>query len=136
MPLKVDVIRDRGALARVVEDGVIENVYRLQIMNTQEEFRRYRISVSGIEGISIASEQIAEVPGAAAIMFPLRVQVPPARGTGGTSGTSGTGGTSGTSSSGTSGAPGSNKIAFDIRAINHATEAVREKSVFLIPRAP
>ena len=142
VPLKVDVIRDRGALARVVEDGVIENVYRLQIMNTQEEFRRYRISVSGIEGISIASEQIAEVPGAAAIMFPLRVQVPPARGTGGTSGTGGTGGTSGTSgtsstsSSGTSGAPGSNKIAFDIRAINHAAEAVREKSVFLIPRSP
>ncbi|HEX7649387.1 MAG TPA: cytochrome c oxidase accessory protein CcoG, partial [Noviherbaspirillum sp.] len=29
-PLKVDVIRDRGAMGREVEDGMIENVYRLQ----------------------------------------------------------------------------------------------------------
>ncbi len=35
-PLKVDVIRDRGALAREATPGVIENVYRLQIMNTGE----------------------------------------------------------------------------------------------------
>jgi cytochrome c oxidase accessory protein FixG len=32
-PFKVDVVRDRGALARQVEDGWVENVYRLQIMN-------------------------------------------------------------------------------------------------------
>ena len=35
-PLKVDVIRDRGALAREAAPGMIENVYRLQIMNTDE----------------------------------------------------------------------------------------------------
>ncbi len=113
VPLKVDVMRDRGALARVVEDGVIENVYRLQIMNTQEEFRRFLVSVKGIDDISIASEQIAEVPGAASIMLPLRVQVPAGRGV-----------------------PGSNKIEFDIKAVNHDAVAVREKSVFLIPRSP
>jgi cytochrome c oxidase accessory protein FixG len=35
-PLKMDVIRDRGSMGREIEDGMIENVYRLQIMNTEE----------------------------------------------------------------------------------------------------
>ena len=38
--LKVDVIRDRAALARETVPGVIENVYRLQIMNTGETPRQ------------------------------------------------------------------------------------------------
>src|SRR5687767_4264464 len=33
-PLKVDVIRDRAAMSREVEGGLVENVYRLQVMNT------------------------------------------------------------------------------------------------------
>ena len=39
-PFKVDVVRDRGALARLVEDGWVENVYRLQIMNATEQSQR------------------------------------------------------------------------------------------------
>src|SRR6185295_4154313 len=35
-PVKVDVIRDRAGLARRAEDGSLENVYRLQIMNASE----------------------------------------------------------------------------------------------------
>ena len=46
-PFKVDVVRDRGALARLVEDGRIENVYRLQIMNASESSQHYRISAAG-----------------------------------------------------------------------------------------
>jgi polyferredoxin len=38
-PFKVDVVRDRGAMARVVDDGWVENVYRLQIMNATESVR-------------------------------------------------------------------------------------------------
>jgi polyferredoxin len=30
------VVRDRASLARIVDDGEIENVYRLQIMNATE----------------------------------------------------------------------------------------------------
>ena len=111
VPLKVDVIRDRGALGRVVEDGMVENVYRLQIMNTQEQFHRYHVTVRGIEGIEVASESIAEVPGASTRSFPVRVRVPPARGK-----------------------PGSNKIEFEIHAQNHDSIVVHEKAVFLIPR--
>ncbi len=52
-PVKVDVIRDRTALAREIADGQIENVYRLQIMNTQETPQKLTIAVSGIEGITL-----------------------------------------------------------------------------------
>ena len=51
-PLKVDVIRDRAAMAREVEGGLIENVYRLQIMNTTEQARAFEIAVSGLPGFT------------------------------------------------------------------------------------
>jgi cytochrome c oxidase accessory protein FixG len=111
VPLKVDVIRDRGALGRVVDDGMVENVYRLQIMNTQEQFLRYRISVSGIDSIEVASEAVAEVPGATTKTVPVRVRLKPGKGV-----------------------PGSNRIDFEVQAINHDGIRVREKAVFLIPR--
>jgi polyferredoxin len=76
-PFRVDVIRDRGALARIVEDGRIENVYRLQIMNTLEQPQRYRVSVAGLEGLAVASEPQIEVDSAAARWLPVRVQLPP-----------------------------------------------------------
>ena len=47
-PFKVDVVRDRGALARMVDDGRIENVYRLQLMNATERPQRFRIDVDGL----------------------------------------------------------------------------------------
>ena len=55
LPLRVDVVRDRGSLARVVEDGRIENVYRLQVMNTTEAPQQYRISVSGDPGVQAST---------------------------------------------------------------------------------
>ena len=32
-PFQFDVIKDRGTLARIVDEGAVENVYRIQIMN-------------------------------------------------------------------------------------------------------
>src|SRR4029079_8569451 len=53
MPLKVDVIRDRAAIAREVEGGLIENVYRLQIMNTVEQARDSALTVTGIARLQV-----------------------------------------------------------------------------------
>jgi len=53
-PLKVDVIRDRGALAREAAPGVIENVYRLQLMNTDEQSRQFTIHAEGLPGLKVA----------------------------------------------------------------------------------
>jgi cytochrome c oxidase accessory protein FixG len=46
-PLSVDVIRDRNALYRETETGLIENVYNLRILNKDQ---RDHVLVLGIEG--------------------------------------------------------------------------------------
>ena len=46
----VDVMKDRGTLAREVEQGAIENVYRLQVMNRTEQAQAYRVRAGGLDG--------------------------------------------------------------------------------------
>lgn len=75
-PLRVDVIRDRTALARFVDDNWVENVYRLQLMNSDEHPHRYRISVSGIPAIRVASAAHVKVDAASNRSIALRIQVP------------------------------------------------------------
>src|SRR4029453_14328538 len=76
-PLKVDVIRDRGALARETTSGMIENVYRLQIMNTGERARQFTIAAEGLPGLKVVGvEQPIAVDGTATRLVPLRVQAP------------------------------------------------------------
>jgi len=76
-PLKVNVVRDRGTLSRDLPDGRIENVYRLQIMNTDEVARRYRISATGLDGLEVVARQPVEVPPAAAQLVPVELRVNP-----------------------------------------------------------
>lgn len=108
-PLKVDVVRDRGVLARIVPGGRIENVYRLQIMNATEEPQRYTVGVSGLPGATVASESSADVGPAQSRWFAVRVQVPYG-----------------------AAAAGSHPILFSIGS--QGGGHVEERSVFLIPR--
>jgi cytochrome c oxidase accessory protein FixG len=61
-PFQVDVIKDRGVLARVVEDGDIESVYRLQIMNRTERPQNYRIEVHGVPGLDVQPTEVSAPP--------------------------------------------------------------------------
>ncbi len=112
-PLIMDVIRDRGTMAREVEDGMIENVYRLQIMNATEETRRYRIAVEGIEGVHLTGTAVMEVdvPPAAVRSVPVTVRIPQGQGN-----------------------PGANRIFFGLRDLYEPEIAVREKATFFVPR--
>ncbi len=108
--LRVDVIRDRATLAREVEGGLIENVYRLHVMNVSETSHRYSVSVTGLNGIDMIGERILEVPPAAAKAFTVQVRVPPE-----------------------SGKKGSNTIYFDVKSMADEKVAVHEKATFLQP---
>jgi len=110
-PLKLDVIRDRGSLGREVDDGMIENVYRLQIMNTAETAHRFSLRVSGIESIALATPDEVQLNGTESRAVPIRVRV--AHG---------------------AGKPGSNKIFFELTAVDDASLHVKEKAVFFVPR--
>ena len=78
VPVKVDVIRDRGAMAREVEGGLIENVYQLQVMNTDELPRHYSISASGLRGIQVEglSQPLAIAP-ATSELIAVRLRIEP-----------------------------------------------------------
>ncbi|WP_058615729.1 cytochrome c oxidase accessory protein CcoG [Tepidimonas taiwanensis] len=109
VPLKVDVIRDRGALARMVEMGRIENVYRVQFMNASEAERELQVTVDGLPGVALASEPTVHLRPTEVRSVPVRVQVPPGL------------------------EPGSHPIVMTFRSADGAIE-VREKTTFLIPR--
>ena len=73
----VDVIKDRGTLARVVEDGVVENTYRLQISNGTEKTRLYRVSVHGLPGLRIVTPAEVTVEGTRIQALPLTLALTP-----------------------------------------------------------
>jgi len=73
------VVRDRGTLARLVEDGRIENVYRLQLMNATEEAQRFRVEVEGLPGATLPAWRDVEIDPTEARWVPVAVQIPPER---------------------------------------------------------
>ncbi len=77
--LRMDVIRDRGALGREVAGGVIENVYRLQLINTSEQPMVIQLSADGVSGISITTvdgEDKLELGPASNKLVPVLIHAP------------------------------------------------------------
>lgn len=110
-PLKLDVIRDRGSMGREVEDGMIENVYRLQVMNTTEQVQRLHVRVAGIASAKVADEDVVEIEAASTRAVPVRVRI----------------------ASG-DGRPGSNRIAFTLASKDSAALQVTEEAAFIVPK--
>jgi cytochrome c oxidase accessory protein FixG len=115
-PWRVDVVRDRGAMAREVEGGRIENVYRLQLMNATESPQHFRVGVAGLPGAVVASTPDVEVGPTESLWLPVRVQLPAeqAQALG----------------------PGIHAMHFDITRDADAGQAaaLSEKSTFVVPR--
>jgi len=57
VPLELDVIRDRNKLYNETFDGMIENVYTLKLINKTQHDHDFKISVTGIEGITMTADQ-------------------------------------------------------------------------------
>jgi cytochrome c oxidase accessory protein FixG len=79
VPLLVDVVRDRNALYRVVEDGAIENAYTLKIMNKGDAARRYRVTLDDADEIRFAgggeSLEVEVAPGEV-LAVPVTLRAP------------------------------------------------------------
>jgi cytochrome c oxidase accessory protein FixG len=116
-PFRADVVRDRASLARIVEDGRIENVYRIQIMNSAERAQKYRIHADGLPGL-VMDSPVIEIGAAEARWVTVSAQVP--------------------FETGQTAGEGVHPIHFKIErlASAQAGEAVElsEKSTFMIPR--
>ncbi len=57
VPVRVDVIRDRGALGREVPGGFYENVYQLQIINTSESGLNLTLAATGLPGLRLQTAE-------------------------------------------------------------------------------
>jgi cytochrome c oxidase accessory protein FixG len=75
VPFKVDIIRDRGVMSRLVAGGKVENVYQMQITNASEQVETFKISVSGIDGLSLASSKEFTVNAAETRMVAVSLQI-------------------------------------------------------------
>ena len=71
------MIRDRGAISREVEGGLIENVYRLQVMNTVEKERLFLIHADGLPGVQVVGDGKVRLAGASTLMVAVKVRVQP-----------------------------------------------------------
>lgn len=80
--LRMDVIRDRGSLGREVAGGLIENVYRLQMMNAAESPLTVQLSVDGVDGLSILTvdqETMVQLDSASNQLVPIVIRAPAAK---------------------------------------------------------
>jgi len=73
-PLGLDVIRDRKTLFRMLDDGQVENVYTLKILNKSELGHEFTVSVAGpgTLGLDPAAPTYTVAPGE---VFPAIVRV-------------------------------------------------------------
>jgi cytochrome c oxidase accessory protein FixG len=77
VPLKVNVMRDRGSVMHDADAREAQNVYRLRIMNTEEVARDMRIAVGGLDGIEIEGGlRPVRVAPASSVIVPVRVEAP------------------------------------------------------------
>jgi cytochrome c oxidase accessory protein FixG len=116
-PFKVDVVRDRGAMARQVEDGEVENVYRLQIMNATEMTQNYRVTVDGLPGLRLRDAVAVSVAPTEARWVSVTLRVP--------------------LETATQTAAGAHEVHFNIEREAQGSDparSLREKSTFVLPR--
>jgi len=109
-PFKVDVERDRSTLSREVDGGLIENVFRLQIMNTSEHAQRVHIQADGLDGLKVVTEPNLVVDAAQSRWVVVRLQVPVE-----------------------TVKPGSHPVHFEVDG-QDSQSVVIEKTVFIVPR--
>ena len=78
IPLEVDIIRDRNVLYTETDMGLVQNVYNLKLINMDAQPQRFRLSVSGLDGLQVIGQtEGIEIDSGAVIDLPLRVEIDP-----------------------------------------------------------
>ncbi len=111
IPLRVDVLRDRGVMTREVGDGLTENVYLLHIMNMQDSVRTFSVKPEGMDNIRLDGADTFKVEALGNLTQPINVRVPADVGN-----------------------PGANQIRFIIEDVENPSIKLDEKSTFIQPK--
>jgi polyferredoxin len=102
-------------MARLADGGMLENIYRLNIINALEEGQHYKIYIEGLNNIVVDSDNLEPnktiaIKATESRWVPVRVQIPDSVEK-----------------------SGSHQIMFRIES-EETHEIVREKSTFIVPR--
>ncbi|WP_129644545.1 cytochrome c oxidase accessory protein CcoG [Peristeroidobacter agariperforans] len=75
--VEVDVLRDRNALYRPIEGGLIENVYTIRFINKDTREHALRVTARGIDGISVDIDRELQRVGAGEVVSTaVRIRAP------------------------------------------------------------
>ena len=101
----------------MVDDGYIENVYRVQLMNASERTQRYRVGVEQLSQAKVQGGENVVLGPAEARWVPVAVRIPPEVG-----------------ARMGSGATGVTILVEQLRQGDSPQVDVREKTTFMVPR--
>ena len=75
-PLAIDVIRDRNTLYRETNEGLIENVYIVKILNMDKAAHSYQLSAEGIDELILKMDATSLLVQSGEVLeLPVRIQV-------------------------------------------------------------
>lgn len=77
IPLEVDIIRDRNSLYRETNDGLIENVFTIKVLNKSQQQHTYIIKVDGLKDARFIGENEVTVEGGEVYNLPISVAIDP-----------------------------------------------------------
>lgn len=81
-PLRVDIVRDRGVLGREIPGGLIENIYRIQIINMSEKDQKFVLKATSQDMPQVTvlvgedNGQQIDVPAFSNQWVPMVIRVP------------------------------------------------------------
>ncbi len=113
-PVSMDVMRDRGIMARLGDEGRIENVYRVQLMDHSATDTDYVLSAEGLPGLTVDGGAVWSLPAGQVRPFTLRLSVPgdgPAAAT-----------------------PGTHAVTLRLSVRSGDGTVLRERTTFIVPR--
>lgn len=110
-PFKLALMHDRALALRALDGGMVENVYRMHVINTERRAQRYRIVVSGLDTLALGSPAQLALAGGASRVLALRLQAQRA-----------------------AGRPGANPIAVELITLDQPHQRVRHDTVFFTRR--
>ncbi|MFO1292995.1 MAG: cytochrome c oxidase accessory protein CcoG [Rubrivivax sp.] len=113
-PVAMDVVRDRGVMARLTEGGRVENVYRVQLRNRTEQPGRYRLLAAGLPGLDVDAGASLELGPGEVRPFTVRLVLP--------------------AHEASVLASGSHPITLELAASGAGEVLARERSTFVLPR--
>lgn len=79
VPLSLEIVRDRNMLFRETNEGLIENVYTVKILNMDQKDHTYQLVAQGIDGLKLeVGKTDLTVPAGKVVDVPLSLQADPA----------------------------------------------------------